>query len=296
MSKQQAIDYLISNKLLSPSYEKDVVSYDKSIEKIKIDLYKNYADPGSARLLRRKLSDVKRLREKVQEALHSLDRYTLEGSAEIAKQEYILSKSVYNNRGKRIKIDQRSILDSIIQQTYRYSVGIEELREFARTDPWRSLWSTKKTIFRNSVDNWTDEQRTLYAFSYMYDNVYKHPECPPDVVIQDDDLLDGWQLVQKEKYEQRKKEGVEDDGLRGDSVEKFVMLRKPGEENLTDEEIKERARAVYNQNSVESKLIIKERENVLKEKGKVKETELPDVKRDLGMKTVNMIRKNKGGK
>lgn len=296
LSRDAAISYLINHKLLSASYEKDLLSYDKSIEKIKIDLFKNYNDPGMEKGLRRKLSDAKKLRENLSECVHSLDKYTLEGSAEIAKQEFILANSLYNSKNKKVKVKDRKTLDNIIIQAYKYSTSVEDLRELARTDPWRGYWTTKKSIFGNSVDKWTDEQRTLYAFSHMYDNIYRHPETPPDKVINDDDLLDGWQLVQREKYEQRKRESGEDDGLKGDSIEKFIMVRKPGEEELTPEELAARVKQVYDQNSVESKLVIQQRKAVLEKEGTVRESDLPDIKKDFQMKAVNLMRKHKSGK
>ena len=38
----------------------------------------------------------------------------------------------------------------------------------------------------------------------MYDNVYESSESPSEEVIDDDDLLDGWFIIQRKKQEKEK--------------------------------------------------------------------------------------------
>ena len=40
----------------------------------------------------------------------------------------------------------------------------------------------------------------------MYDNVYESHERPNDKIIEDDDCLDGWFIVQRRKHEKDKNE------------------------------------------------------------------------------------------
>ena len=50
------------------------------------------------------------------------------------------------------------------------------------------------------------EQISLISFSLLYDNVYQSSECPPDAVVEDNDAIDGWLLIQKEKQAKTQKE------------------------------------------------------------------------------------------
>jgi hypothetical protein len=45
----------------------------------------------------------------------------------------------------------------------------------------------------------------------MYDNVYESMECPPDEVIKDDDMLDGWFIQQHKDREKKLKEKSTDE-------------------------------------------------------------------------------------
>ncbi|MGB0657638.1 MAG: hypothetical protein ACPGOS_01095, partial [Gammaproteobacteria bacterium] len=50
----------------------------------------------------------------------------------------------------------------------------------------------------------TRDQLSLCQFSSMYDNVNESSESPAEDVINDDDCLDGWFIVQKREYEKSK--------------------------------------------------------------------------------------------
>lgn len=52
----------------------------------------------------------------------------------------------------------------------------------------------------------TINQRNLLTWSKIYDNVQESLECPSEKVIEDDDMLDGWFLVQKLERERERVE------------------------------------------------------------------------------------------
>ena len=41
-------------------------------------------------------------------------------------------------------------------------------------------------------------------WSSLYDNIQESPDCPSNEVINDDDMLDGWMIIQKRNREQAK--------------------------------------------------------------------------------------------
>jgi hypothetical protein len=117
----------------------------------------------------------------------------------------------------------------------------------------------------------------------MYDSVYDHSDCPEDFVIDDDDMLDGWMLYQKEKIKRDKtKEGIS--SLHKNAQEVFIMGQSAEDfERISD----------LNDNY--SKSIIDSRLNAVKRKGQLDELDLPDVKAsidtDLAQKAANYNRK-----
>jgi hypothetical protein len=91
-------------------------------------------------------------------------------------------------------------------------------------------------------------------------------------VIDDDDALDGWMILQKRKNEQDKKKAQFDTAnpKLKDSGEVFVMSGS-----------KEDASSILSMNSMEAKSAMKEKFNYISEKKTVEDGELPDVRRDV---------------
>jgi hypothetical protein len=121
----------------------------------------------------------------------------------------------------------------------------------------------------------------------MYDNVYESTECPPDEVINDDDVLDGWFVKQRKDREEAKQEKSTDHHFGNHKgtgrQELFVMARNQDEVN-----------SILNQNDASGKNIIQTRKQVMQNaNGKeIKEQEMPDVRRDLQMQAVQEMREN----
>jgi pyruvate/2-oxoglutarate dehydrogenase complex dihydrolipoamide dehydrogenase (E3) component len=132
-------------------------------------------------------------------------------------------------------------------------------------------------LFGKPTINWTDEQKTLVVISKMYDSAYEHPECPPESVIQDDDMFDGWMIIQRREHEKNKdknrNEKILKDKKLGNAKEVFLVANS-----------KEEAQNIYSLNNANSRNTIKERQNIILHTGsEVSETDLPDVKRELVM-------------
>jgi hypothetical protein len=141
---------------------------------------------------------------------------------------------------------------------------------------WKNFWSAnKENLFDRSTINWTDEQRTLVILTKMYDAAMEHPECPPDSVFEDDDMFDGWMIVQRKENEKLRNKNRTEKLLEGKKLDKageiFVMAKS-----------KEEASNIFDLNDPNARHTIKERQTILAQTGKeLNETELPDVRRNL---------------
>ena len=110
-------------------------------------------------------------------------------------------------------------------------------------------------------------------------------DCPSSDVIEDDDLLNQWFIDQ---YEKKSSNDTVSDGIKNHKIaeaqEVFIKVDTP-----------EDARKVYEtMNTPESRRIIQSRQKALFDKGKLREDQLPDVKRNISMqKTQEYIGKMK---
>jgi hypothetical protein len=174
----------------------------------------------------------------------------------------------------------------LVQQIDSLCISLSDIKILARSSIWKSYWSAHKnnTVFDGSVCEWTDDQRTLFKISQMYDNIYEHPDCPDDIVINDDDMLDGWMIFQqREQSKLKKQKSLESSNNKMKNANEVFLFPK------TQEEFSD----VISLNSDENKMIIKEKMDFIKEKGSVKDYELPDVQRDIQATLRELNKRNK---
>jgi len=108
----------------------------------------------------------------------------------------------------------------------------------------------------------------------MYDNIYEHPECPDDLIIEDDDALDGWLIHQKNKNKQLKKQAALDSSN--------PNLKKAQEVFMMANDMNE-AEDILSLNSGESLFRMQEKfEHINRaNQAEIEDMELPDVKREV---------------
>lgn len=255
---------------------------EKNLEKLKLSLYLN-------RLHKEKIAKIKKDIEWSKESIgkllrrkHSFDYLTLEEYASFQKNEFIFINSIYyrkNNKKVFKRNPEYELFMSITSYITNNFINIEEYKKIARSEYWKTLWnSNKNNVFNKPAYELTDEQKTLINISIMYDRIYENVECPPDFVIEDDDMLDGWMLDQKQKMDDLKKEKSGDDLLskHKNAKEIFVVSNKEDAENI------------FNLNSADSNRIIKQRAKaIINSKDGIDECQLPDVQRELLIKANN---------
>jgi len=230
------------------------------IKTLKQDLYKKYPDLFSQRPIRNELRGAKKELNGLLQEIAMLDTHTLEFYAERMGTFHILSKSI-----SRIKSPSYQLIESLYWGILRQQVNMESIRGIARTDWWRTYWTVKKSAaFR--YDPLTDEQLTLSSYSRMYDNVYRHHEAPPQPVIDDDDMLDGWLFLQQQPKKKDPSYGHKIDS----SKEIFVMVKD-----------QEHANSIYEMNEPEQKAVQRVRAKQLQQHGTLNFGQFADTQRNL---------------
>lgn len=276
MYKEDIRDFLRRTGIIKHT-DANLKQIEKVIEDKKIAIYDSLLRTNNMKQLRKELNMVRAKHNEMLYNQHFLDYVTPDGYATMIMQQYIIAATLYTEDNKRVWEDDEIemsdffLLDQVMGELERGRAGIDALREISRSEPWRSLWTiSKANPFGKSAGEWSEEQKQLALLSRMYDNIFEHPECPPDSIIEDDDLLDGWmaknrRIREKEKIENRLNDSIGKNHK--NDAELFVPVAT-----------QEQAQEIYSLNDVNSRMIIKQREASLTAMGVVKEDQLPDVK------------------
>lgn len=244
---------------------------EKDIEDAQVELYQSRLRKKDTennrwhiRKLRNEFIDLYTIR-------HSYDTYTCHGVAKYAKTIFLIENltfykdSVYSFNSK----SRQKVFDFFQSNV----ISDEQYRELARTEPFNSLWFSRKAgrLFKKEL---TDEQRNIVKYASLYEAVYKSHEKPPEFVINDNDMFDGWLILKRREADKRTNE-----------EDLTSMLGKAGEsqEVYIPCDTIEDAKRIQSLNDTEARVKIASREKALKDKSELSEVELPDVKRRIQM-------------
>ena len=224
------MNLLIGVGIWSDDKEKELLEIlPGHIEYWKIELYNNILKSKTQNTIRKYLRTAKEEYSKLYTIRHSFDHITCVGYANYVKNMYIISKST---RYKNKNVNWKNVdLNAVMNGYYAELLDTDTLRMLSRSYPWNTLWPVLKINGRIfDTINLTFEQQTLISWSSMYDKIYESPECPSDDVISDDDMLDGWLLIQKRKREgARQKQELQQKlgGKLGQADDVFLMAEGP---------------------------------------------------------------------
>jgi hypothetical protein len=82
----------------------------------------------------------------------------------------------------------------------------------------------------------TTEQKAIVVWSSIYDNIGESPDCPHSTILDDDDMLDGWLIIQRQTREkdQKQKRGTEFTGNQKIAGAQEVYLPAQTEQDAKD--------------------------------------------------------------
>jgi len=277
--EENVTNIMINLGLWTKETDKIIKQLEKRIETSKVELFENFMRPDNQKRIKRNLESFRDQLNKITSKKTDFSANTLEGYASSIKNEYMICQNLYKN-SKRVFNDNDSDSHSYSQfnelvfEINKYTISINDFKKISRHYIWKSYWNAHKNnpIFPGPISEWTDDQRSLVSFSQMYDSIYEHPESPPEGVIEDDDMLDGWMIVQKRKVEKAKKQQTVD--------ELNPNLKNAGEVFLFGKNTNE-IEDILSLNSKESMHRMKEKISYINSVGSTEDYALPDVKRDL---------------
>lgn len=235
--------------------EVDLKKLIEQLDKMKIILYENF-DKDDASQIRKKIKLDKEGIEELTKRKYEYSSYTDEWVATCAKQRYLLSCSVGS--------DLESIIDIVLTKMREEAISESQFRELARSEPWRNIWESREVgnLFDVPVCDLTNDQRRLVLYSLMYDRIYEHHERPSEDIIEDDDALDGWKLIQKQKVHKDKIDRQIEEKLSNNKIAGAQEVIIP---ISNDDELK----AVNGLNDAGAKIVKRNREVQVSQKGAV---------------------------
>ena len=228
--EQEIIELLIQFDLWSPLDDKMAEDLDKTVEDLKVEAYKNSYSKKTLIGIKRQIKHIQEQSARIKLKKKQFEIMSCAGVGNFAKQSWIISKTAKLEDGS--EACDAIPLPKIITHYNDNEVSHEVYRKIARTDPWRSMWLggvKQGNLFGKPTSICDRLKLTLVGYSQMYDNVYENPEAPDERVVEDDDCLDGWFIVQKRQRDKDKKKKEADKLLSNpkiaNSQEVFLMAK-----------------------------------------------------------------------
>lgn len=278
IEKGRNAEMLSSDDLTELSIEKGFITEadslfigfaEKEVEQFQKELYLNRGKADNVRRIKKLIYQNRCRHSSILDRINKYNSFTYEGYANYCKLDYLIRNTTFKN-GKKYPFKKNSIQKAI--NFYISNMILPyTIRYLSRTQPWSNMWSAYKAngvVFPQGCQM-TQQQQLLLMWSRMYDSINESPDCPEDSVIEDDDMLDGWLLIQQENSKKDNKSGIENSKI-AQAQEQYIVAN-----NI------EEARAIDSRNDPSSLKIKKQRNKVIQSKGLVLENELPDVRKKL---------------
>lgn len=275
---ETAFNILIRRGIISPTIDQNIKSLEQSLEDLKVSLFRAMFRTTDEKKIRKEINLVKDQIIKQEKLKSDIYHLTLEGFAARVKFSVLIAASLYSGKTRqriyndqKIKTPDPYLIELIVNKKNELEPTIEEIREIARTQPWKTTWSLgKPNPFNLPIINLSEHQQSLMIYSNMYDNIRESMDCPPDNIIEDDDMCDGWLIIQNRKREKELREKQTEQVI-GKKAKEYQELFVPAKS-------KEDARNIMGMNDAGTKIVIAQRQKQIQAQGVVKDGDLFDNK------------------
>lgn len=293
MTEDETLTWMVERGLWSYEDDEKVKGLEKDLERLKVEIYNARNNDQLKERIRLYIrAGEKQLMDKLNEKNQYFTN-TCEGIASTEKTEYIIRNTTYLN--KELYNFDKASMPYILMEWQNSILTEKQCRELARTEPWKSLWvirdCAKLQLFDNPPNTeLTFNQKNVVIWSQMYDNIQESLDCPTNDVINDDDMLDGWFIVQSKKRDKEKAEKEFEEGVKSDKI------KNASEIFMVANDAKDKDR-IEGMNNVHGQTIKRQRSSLIKQKGSVGQHEFMDEKLRLQTQATQMYKGHfKGGR
>lgn len=302
MGSEEVLALLIRSGTWTEKDDEQFRLLTDKLDELKVGLYEAWSNVNLRAEIRNAIHKGRDELQRLTSIRHSLDYITAEGVATSAKIRFLTGASLLRSDRSRYWTEPEldwlrpdELVDGAMEHLAKHRLDETAIRDIARNEPWRSIWSARQHcgggLWENPSVDLLDEQRTLILWSSAYDSIREHPNTPSDDVIDDDDMLDGWMIIQRKKRE------ADLVTKRGEEISSNPKIRDADEIYKMVETVED-ARKIHNLNSEFSKQVKKQRFSHLKQMKEVSEARMPDTAQKLQMERARLeaegIRQRKG--
>jgi hypothetical protein len=251
-----------------------VKKMQKDIEHLKVKAYKSRLDKKTLKGIKMALRVVEDKLIKQHMTKTNYFHNTVEGVSETKRISWLISRSCYIDDRLCYQDEDNSDIAQIVNSWNRYTLSDTQLRDIARNEPWRSTWMTRESVKRSLFLNpenteLSSSQKGLVVWSQTYDNVRESPDCPPDDVIADDDMMDGWFILENEKREKEAKERATENSVNNERINN-------SQEVMIVAKNTDHAQSIYESNDSQARGTIKQRYSKIQKEGRVNQIDFVD--------------------
>ena len=175
----------------------------KNIENHKVAMFNSKFSSINRELIRKRLRADEKQLEELSNRKHFYQHVTCEGYASFSKFLYIMESSAKYTNGVKYTEGPATFIE-ILADYQSQMLTDDEVRELCKTGAWKHIWAVSRDssrLFGKETTNFSKEQTGIVLWSKTYDSAHESHECPPDKVIDDDDLFDGWLILQRRERE-----------------------------------------------------------------------------------------------
>jgi len=273
-TEEEMWEWMISRDLWSEEKEDKIEGIQKDIDKLKVGIYESRMNTALVDQTRRYIRAGETAKNNLVSEKHDLFSKTCEGLASQERSAALFERCCFV---KTEPLDCEDIdVSSLFYEYNKMLLTERQLRELARNDPWRLCWLMKdhKPLFSNREDReLSPDQKGILVWANMYDNIQESTDCPPESVIKDDDMLDGWFIIQRQNQEsERTREELEKRTNSKIANSDEILLMANSEKEASE---------IHGMNSFHSETVRKQRLATVRQKGTAVDMDFQDRRIDI---------------
>jgi len=280
--RDEVLQLLVENDLWTPLDDKQADDLEEKIDDLKVEAFQSFVHKRKLAGIKRQIRNFEKQILQLRYKKHQLDHVTCEGVASFTKKCWITENTTKFKNGELFGFKGISV-SAFLDIVGEHQISTADYKKIARSSPFRQMWLASKksgALYGKESSDLDVHQLALISFSQMYDNVFESPESPDEKIIEDDDCLDGWFVLQHRKYKQEKKQAEIDNMITNKKIansdEIFVMTTP------------EDAKNIYDLNNPMARNAIKAREKQISQhEGNLHFSKLDDVQQSIGMQRTN---------